>query len=148
MSVRNYSSPDYSRGMCSHGGVGRCVGGHWSGANIAAMVLGFLVFAPLGFVVLLWTIMGRPIQDLPTWVRDKWVQFFRSGHPRTSNESDNIVFNEYQQTQYDRIHEIKEEIKKRAEAFRTFRFDAKRHKDQQEFEEFMASNPEKGQGKT
>lgn len=147
MSATKYSSPNYSRGMCSHGGVGRCVGGHWSGANIAAMVLGFLVFAPLGFVVLLWTIMGRPIQELPAWVRDKWAQFFRGGYARSYNESDNIVFNEYQQTQYDRIHELKEEIQKRAEAFRAFGFDAKRRQDQQEFEAFMASTPEKGQGK-
>jgi hypothetical protein len=133
--------------MCSHGSWGRCVGGHWSGANIAAMVLGFLVFPPLGFIALLWTIMGRPIQDLPAWVRDTWVRFFGSGNARTSNESDNIVFDEYQQTQYDRIREIKEEIKRRAEAFRAFRFDAKRRQDQKEFEDFMASNPEKGHGK-
>lgn len=147
MSATHYSRPNYSHGMCSHGSWGRCSGGHWSGANIAAMVLGFLVFPPLGFVVLLWTIIGRPIQDLPAWVRDTWVRFFGGGNARTSNESDNIVFNEYQQTQYDRIREIKDEIRKRAEAFRAFRFDAKRRKDQQEFEDFMASNPEKGHGK-
>jgi hypothetical protein len=76
------------------------------------------------------------------------VRFFGGGHARTPNESDNIVFDEYQQTQYDRIREIKEEIKRRTEAFRAFRFDAKRRQDQQEFEAFMASNPDKGQGKT
>jgi hypothetical protein len=123
-------------------------GGHWSGANIAAMVLGFVVCPPLGFVVLAWTIMGRPIEDLPAWVRDKWRQFFRGGNARPHDDSDNIVFDEYQQTQYDRIHEIKEEIKNRAKAFRAFRFNARRRKDQQEFEEFMASNPEQGQGET
>lgn len=148
MSATHYSRPNHSRGMCSHDGGGRCVGGHWSGANIAVMVLGFLVFPPLGFVVLLWTVMGRPIQQLPAWVRDTWAQFFGGGYARTYNESDNIVFNEYQQTQHDRIHEIKEEIKNRAEAFRAYRFDAKRRQDQQEFEAFMASNPEKGQDKT
>ena len=62
------------------------------------------------------------------------------------NESDNLVFNEYQQTQYDHIQEIKEEIKKRAAAFRAFRSDAKRRKDHREFEEFMASSPDSGQG--
>jgi hypothetical protein len=147
MSATHDSRPHSSHGMCSQGGWGRCVGGHWSGANIAAMVLGFLVFPPLGFVVLLWTILGRPIQKLPAWVRDTWVRFFGGGNARTRNESDNIVFNEYQQTQYDRIREIKEEIKKRAGAFRAFRFDAKRRQDQQEFEDFMASNPEKGRDK-
>jgi hypothetical protein len=89
----------------------------------------------------LWTILGHPIQELPGWVRDKWNQIFRKSKAGAYEDSDNIVFNEYQQTQYDRIREIKEEIKKRAEAFRSFRFDAKRRKDQEEFDEFMASKP-------
>ena len=118
-----------------------CGCGHWSGANIAAMVLGFIIFPPLGFVVLLWTILGHPIQELPGWVRDKWNQFFRKSSAGAYKDSENIVFNEYQQTQYDRIREIKEEIKRRAEAFRSFRFDAKRRKDQEEFNDFMASKP-------
>jgi hypothetical protein len=146
MSATHYSRPNDSHGVCAHRGAGRCVGGHWSVANIAALVLGFIVFPPLGFVVLLWTILGRPIQDLPAWVRDTWMQFFGGGNARTHTESDNIVFNEYQQTQYDRIHELKEEIKKRAESFRAFRSDAKRRQDQQEFEAFMASHPDKGPG--
>jgi hypothetical protein len=74
-------------------------------------------------------------------VRNKWVQIFRNNSAGVHNDSENIVFNEYQQTQYDRIREIKEEIKKRAIAFHSFRFDAKRRKDQEEFDEFMASKP-------
>ena len=54
---------------------------------------------------------------------------------------DNVVFNEYQQTQYDRIREIKEEIKSRANRFSEFRMDAKRRADQEEFNRFMASGP-------
>jgi len=106
------------------------------------MVLGFVIFAPLGFVVLLWTITGHPIQELPAWVRDKWARFFRGGNGRTYGESDNTIFNEYQQTQYDRINEIREEIRNRTKAFRVFRFDAKRRKDRQEFDEFMARKPQ------
>ncbi|WP_078119790.1 DUF2852 domain-containing protein [Thiosocius teredinicola] len=144
MSSTNYSSPGHSHGNCSHAGKHGC-GGHWSGANIAAMVLGFIVFPPIGLVVLVWTLMGRPIQDLPGWVRDKWSQYFgNAGVTHSHGNSDNVVFDEYQQTQHDRIREIKDEIKRRAEAFRTFRFDAKRRQDKAEFDEFMASNPGKG----
>ena len=139
MSSTNYSNPDRPRGTCCVGG------GHWSGANIAAMVLGFIVFPPLGFVVLVWTIMGRPIQELPGWLREKWEQVFRGGKARTYSASDNVVFDEYQQTQRDRIAEIRKEIRSRAEAFRAYRSDAKRRKDEQEFKDFMARNPEKGQ---
>lgn len=144
MSSINYTGSDTARRRSSHDGAGLFGGGHWSGANIAAMALGFIIFVPLGFVVLVWTLMGRPIQDLPAWVRDKWHQFFSGSHTVSHGDSDNVVFNEYQQTQYDRIREIKDEIRRRSEAFRAFRFDAKRRQDQKEFEDFMATNPDDG----
>jgi len=140
MSSTHSSESAHSHFRQSHRGFSCCGRGHWSGTNIAAMVLGFIVFAPLGFAVLLWSIAGRPIEELPGWLRDKWQQMFRGG-TRASGDSENVVFNEYQQTQYDRIREIKEEVRRRAEAFRNFRFDAKRRRDQREFDEFMSTSP-------
>lgn len=143
MSSSDYSRIGESRGDCWHGDARRCGGGHWSGANIAAMVIGFVLFPPLGLVVLVWTLFGRPIQELPSWLRDRWRQWFRTGEARPAGGSDNVVFDEYQQTQYDRIREIRDEIGRRAEAFRHFRSDAQRRRDRQEFDDFMASNPER-----
>ncbi len=112
----------------------------WSGINIAAMVVGFVFFWPVGLVVLFWIMSGRQVQELPGAVREQWVHFFGGG--KTPVEViDNRVFNEYQQTQYDRIREIKEEIKHRAQRFTDFRNDAQRRADQEEFDRFMASNP-------
>lgn len=112
--------------------------GSWTGFNIAAMVLGFVFFWPLGLVILYWIIRGRDVRDLPAAAREKWGEMFgRGGH----RHSDNIVFEEYQQTQYDRIREIKEEIKDRGRRFAEFREDAKRRADQDEFNRFMASGP-------
>lgn len=143
----HYSQSGHSSN-CAFGSGKRCKG-HWSGANIAAMVLGFIIFPPLGLIVLVWTLTGHPIQDLPGWVKGKWQQFFgsestgrRSGG-RTFDESGNVIFDEYQQTQHDRIREIKEEIKRRTDAFRHFRQNAQRRKDQDEFDLFMSSNPDK-----
>jgi hypothetical protein len=110
------------------------------------MVLGFIIFPPLGIVVLVWALMGRRIQDLPAWLRDKWNQVFSGSRSTTYGGSDNVVCTEYQQTQYDRIREIRDEIGRRAEAFRGFRADLKRRRDQQEFEDFMATSPGKTQG--
>ena len=53
----------------------------------------------------------------------------------------NQVFNEYQQTQFDRIREIKDEIKERARRFADFRSDAKRRADEEEFRRFMDDSP-------
>ena len=116
----------------------RC-GGHWSGLNIAAMVVGFVFFWPVGLVILYWTMTGRNVKDLPGAIRDRVT-----GHSSRfggSDTSGNVVFNEYQQTQNDRIREIKAEIKERSRRFDEFRADAKRRADQEEFNQFMASSP-------
>lgn len=126
---------------CSHGDFKGCGKGHWSGANIFAMVLGFVIFPPLGLVVLFWTLAGHPIQALPEAIRNKWQQFKAGGRHSGHGTSDNEVFNDYQQTQYDRIREIKEEIGNRAERFKSFRSDAKRRADQEEFDRFMSDSP-------
>ena len=117
--------------------------GRWTTINIAAMVVGFVLFWPVGLVVLFWIYSGRDVQDLPGAVREQWGRMF-NGTQRTSGDSDNVVFNDYQQTQYDRIREIKEEIKSRARRFGEFRMDARRRADQEEFDRFMANGSKTG----
>lgn len=119
---------------------GRTCKGNWSGFNIAAMVVGFVFFWPVGLVVLFWIMSGRQARDLPGAVREQWDRLFSNGKPDIFG-NDNVVFSDYQQTQYDRISEIKEEIKSRARRFGEFRMDIKRRKDQDEFNRFMADGP-------
>ncbi len=118
-----------------------CCKGHWSGLNIAAMVIGFIIFPPLGLIVLFWTLAGHPIQALPGAIQRKWNDYIGGKKQMPTSNNNNVVFQEYQQTQYDRINELKEEIRSRAERFATFRSDAKRRKDQEEFDAFMSSAP-------
>ena len=115
----------------------------WSGINIAAMVVGFVFFWPVGLVVLYWIMTGRDVQDLPGAVREQWNRMF-NGSKAPQAHSDNVVFNDYQQTQYDRIREIKEEINSRAQRFNEYRMDARRRADQEEFDRFMANGSRAG----
>jgi hypothetical protein len=112
----------------------------WSGINIAAMVVGFVFFWPVGLVVLFWIMSGRQVQELPGAIREQWGRMFGDSAESTGAE-DNVIFNEYQQTQYDRIREIKEEIKTRSGRFGKFRMNAKRRADQEEFNSFMSGGP-------
>ncbi len=111
--------------------------GRWTGLNIGAMVVGFVFFWPFGLVILYWILKGRDVRDLPAALREKWSQLRGNGFVR----SDNVVFNKYQQTQYDRIQEIKDEMASRAKRFADFRADAKRRADEEEFNQFMARSP-------
>lgn len=124
---------NYSKGSCR---------GRWSAPNIAAMVLGFVFFWPVGMVVLFWILSGRHVKDLPNAIHSQWnAMFGRENGDSDSDSSENSVFNAFQQTQYDRISEIKEEIKMRARRFKDFRSNAKRRADEAEFSQFMADKP-------
>jgi len=129
---------------------GRCCGGrgkrsNWSCFNIAAMVVGFVLFWPIGLFLLWWMIIGRDVREIPQWFYQQWswVTGMRNGNGSfgQGGHSDNVVFNEFQQTQHDRIREIKEEIKSRASRFTNFRAEAKRRADEEEFNRFMADKP-------
>ena len=126
---------------------GCCTKGNWSGPNIAAMVIGFVLFWPLGLLLLFWNISGRDVRDLPGAIQEKWSAIFSGSFCRSRGHKDpmgeNSVFEEFQQTQYDRITEIKEEIKNRARNFRDFRSAAKRRADESEFKDFMSSDRSK-----
>ncbi len=124
------------------GGGACCATGNWSGLNIAAMVIGFVAFWPLGLFLLYWNISGRDVRDLPEAIRDKWNGFKSRSCRCEAGQTGNSVFEEFQQTQYDRIREIKEEIKNRAQRFSEFRSEAKRRADEKEFREFMSNKPD------
>lgn len=117
--------------------------GNWSGLNIVAMVLGFVFFWPIGLFLVYWILTGRNVQELPPAIRHQWLRMKgkKMSTLGCTGESDNIVFNEYQNTQYDRIREIKEEIGERSRRFNEFCESAQRRADEDEFNRFMSSAP-------
>lgn len=117
-----------------------CSGG-WTGMNLVAMILGFVVFWPLGLFMVFWICSGRHVRDIPAAAQELWAKVGGGAALRRDGGSDNVVFNDYQQTQFDRIREIKEEIRTRAERFAAFRADAKRRADEEEFNRFMNDAP-------
>ena len=117
---------------------------NWSCINITGMVLGFILFWPVGLAILFWILSGRNVQDLPAAIKHKWSEKFGGDKMMVNNDSDdsgNSIFNAFQQTQYDRISEIKEEIRERSRRFAEYRADARRRADEEEFTQFMSSNP-------
>jgi hypothetical protein len=126
--THNHESGDHSsRRHC---------GSKWSGGNIAATAIGLILFWPIGVFILFWVATGRKLQQLPVAIREKW-EAFGAKFERNGRSSHNVVFDEYQQTQYDRIRELKAEIKTRSKRFNEFRADAKRRADEEEFNRFM-----------
>ena len=135
-STMSDADTEYKKGgCCAFSGKAK-----WSGVNIAAMVIGFVLWWPIGLFLLFWILTGHDVSSLPEDIAEKWHRF--NGSPSSNTAvTDNEVFNDYQQTQYDRIREIKEEIKSRARRFTDFRSTAKRRADEEEFRQFMDDKP-------
>lgn len=127
-----------------HGHRRRCCSGgraNWSMMNIGVMVFGFIMFWPIGLFLLFWIMRGRDVAELPGAIRNKWEDWGRKGRNSHAVFSDNVVFNDYQQAQLDRISELREEMHERARRFHEFRDQAQRRKDEEEFNRFMADAP-------
>ncbi|MFT5446338.1 MAG: biopolymer transport protein ExbB/TolQ [Gammaproteobacteria bacterium] len=131
------------RSHCRRGGDA-----NWSGINIAAMVAGFVLFWPIGLFMLFWILIGREAQALPATIREHWskVTGFWEGQcgensQQAHDSTENVVFNEFQQTQYERIREIRDELRERARRFREYRANSRRRADEEEFDQFMSDAP-------
>ncbi len=115
----------------------------WSPFNIAAMVIGFIVFAPIGFAILFWNIWtGRRqraefafagMNSASSWNAAPWSQTSRD----LSRNSGNAVFEDYKKATLDRLEEERRKLVAEQEAFASFLDDLKRAKDRTEFEHFM-----------
>lgn len=137
----NVEQSGHSSGACrSFFSTDRNTQAHWSGANIAILVFSLVMFWPVGLVVLYWILTGRNAVELPGAVKEMVSSLWGGSSP--THRHSNAVFDEYQQTQYDRIREIKDEIRARSRRFEEFRHSAKRRADQEEFNQFMASAPD------
>ena len=114
--------------------------GVWTPFIIAMMVLGFIILFGL--------IAGVSPMELPgkimSWfgeARDQFDTVRSKAAPRASR-SGNAVFDEYQQTQLDRIDEIRTEVRDREQRFSSFKSEEQRSKEKKQFDRFMGRDQE------
>ncbi|MEM1295041.1 MAG: DUF2852 domain-containing protein [Verrucomicrobiota bacterium] len=115
-----------------------CFRENWTPLNIGVVVAGLIVFWPIGLFLLCWVLANRDVSELPGIIKERTRDWRWFNQPSTSG---NRVFDEFQQTQLDRIDEIKREIKERYDAFKNYKAEKDRKAEQNEFEEFMKQAP-------
>jgi hypothetical protein len=107
--------------------------GRWGGFEIAAMVLGFVLFWPVGLAVLFWILWsrrnGREV-ELPSWVP-------RIG-PLTRTTG-NSAFEDWKELELKRLEEEHRKLAAAQAEFQGFLDQLKRAKDREEFDSFMAA---------
>lgn len=111
----------------------------WTPLTIALMVLGFMVFWPLGLAMLAYIIWGDRIPGMKQGMADARRSFYRShAYGPRSGASGNYAFDEYRQRELKRLDEERRRLEEERQEFETYVRNLRRAKDQDEFDRFMA----------
>lgn len=115
----------------------------WTPFTILLMILGFIVFWPLGLAMLAYILWGDRIPEFRRNVRDsgrEWARDFRGCGPgnRGYSRSGNIAFDEYRARELERLEQERRRLDEERREFEEFVRNLRRAKDQEEFDRFMA----------
>ncbi len=121
----------------------------WTPATIALMVLGFVVFWPLGLAMLAYIIWGDRLDGFKRDVNRATDGFFagcRRGSGKASRWSHggfartgNVAFDDWREKELARLDEERRKLDEMREEFDEYARELRRAKDQEEFDRFMAN---------
>lgn len=114
----------------------------WTPATIALMVLGFVVFWPLGLAMLAFIIFGDRLsgfkRDINQATDGMFCGFRRTGRRyRQQFNSDNVVFDDWRRAELDRLEQERRKLDEMRAEFDSYVRELRRAKDQEEFDRFM-----------
>ncbi|PLX38011.1 MAG: hypothetical protein C0606_07135 [Hyphomicrobiales bacterium] len=112
----------------------------WTPVTVGLMVLGFVVFWPLGLAMLAYILWGDRIHEM---VRDARGQFNAPrAHRRSgcshSRRTGNVAFDEYRDAELKRLEEERRRLDEMRAEFDAYMADLRRARDKEEFDRFMS----------
>ncbi len=119
----------------------RCSNKRWTPLNILLMVIGFILFWPLGLAMLAWIVWGDEIRRMADEFRSRFGSFSQAVpvRPYAAPGTGNMAFDEYRARELKRLEEERRKVEAMRADFEEFLRDVRRAKDQEEFEKFMAA---------
>jgi len=118
----------------------------WTPATVALMVLGFMVFWPLGLAMLAYIIFGERLRNFKKDANGAADGFFAACRGRGSGfrayrgpgfGSGNVAFDEWREAELNRIEEERRKLDEMREEFDAYMRELRMAKDREEFERFM-----------
>lgn len=120
--------------------------GGFNPLSVGLMVLGFMVFWPVGLAILAYNIwghrMGCDFHSMKRRIRES--QFFRDAPFNRSPfnagpfQTGNVAFDDYRQRELDRLEAERRKLDEMRDEFDQFLRNLRRAKDQEEFDRFMS----------
>jgi hypothetical protein len=120
----------------------------WTPATIALMVIGFMVFWPLGLAMLAYIIWGDRLDGFKRDVNRATDGIFagcRRGSDRAarwghgSARTGNVAFDDWREKELERLAEERRKLDEMLTEFDEYARELRRAKDQDEFDRFMAN---------
>jgi hypothetical protein len=129
----------------------------WTPATIALMVIGFMVFWPLGFAMLAYIIWGDRLEGFKRDVNRATDGVFRGcrrgankahrwGHE--TSRTGNVAFDDWREKELARLEEERRKLDEAMTEFDDYMRELRRAKDQEEFDRFMSSRSRSTPAKT
>lgn len=124
----------------------------WTPATIALMVLGFVVFWPLGLAMLAYILFGDRLKsfkrDANETVDGAFSSFKRGrrGYCRPQFRTGNVAFDDWRDAELARLDEERRKLDEMREQFDEYVRELRRAKDQEEFDRFMRERNSGGPG--
>jgi hypothetical protein len=124
----------------------------WTPATIALMVIGFMVFWPLGLAMLAYILWGDRLEGFKRDVNRATEGVFagcrsRHRHHRSFGRTGNVAFDDWREKELERIEEERRKLNEMREEFDSYLRELRRAKDQDEFDRFMAER-DRNRGKS
>jgi hypothetical protein len=116
----------------------------WTPATIGLMVLGFMVFWPLGLAMLAYILWGDRLGDVKGEFNRVSDTIFGGFGGRTkpswtpAARTGNVAFDDWREKELARLDEERRKLDEAREEFETYVRELRRAKDQEEFDRFMS----------
>jgi hypothetical protein len=113
----------------------------WTPATIALMVVGFMVFWPLGLAMLAYILWGDRLEGYKgDWskARENVFGSCRKGRHMHGRTTGNVAFDDWRTKELERLDEERRKLNEMREEFDSYARELRRAKDQEEFDRFMA----------
>jgi hypothetical protein len=117
----------------------------WTPATIALMVLGFIVFWPLGFAMLAYIIWGDRLDGFKRDVNRATDEVFAGCRRATrwgrnnaqATPTGNVAFDDWREAELKRLEEERRKLDETRRDFDEYLRELRRAKDQEQFDRFM-----------
>ncbi len=113
----------------------------WTPATVVLMVLGFMVFWPLGLAMLAYILFGDKFQTFKREANRKADDAFAwcrsSRYQGSTSATGNVAFDDWRKAELDRLDEERRKLDEMRAEFDAYGRELRRAKDQEEFDRFM-----------